>query len=69
MQDKFKFVYDEDNHPGDLDIILCGLDKEAADIYRDWKYKLHKNYLKNVEKGGIGRARQQKPRSGHTIDQ
>ena len=69
MQDKFKFVYDENNHPGDLDMILRGLDREATDIYRDWKYKLHKTYLKNVENGGIARARQQKPRSVHTIDQ
>ena len=57
MQDKFKFVYDEDNYPNDLDMILCGLDREAADIYHDWKHRLHKNYLKNVEKVGIARAR------------
>ena len=69
MQDKFRFVYDEENHPGDLDMILRGLDREAADVYCGWKYKLHQNYLKNVNESGIVRARQQKPRAMHTIDQ
>ena len=57
MQDKFKFVYDENNHLDDLDMILRGFDREVADIYRDWKYKLHKAYQKNVENGGIMRTR------------
>ena len=69
MQDKFKFAYDENNHLDNLNMILRGLDKEAADIYRDWKYKLHKTYQKNVKNGGIAKARQQKPRSIHTIEQ
>ena len=58
MQDKFKFVYDADHHPGDLDMILCGIDREAVDIYSDWKYKLHRTYKNNVRIGGIVRARQ-----------
>ena len=35
MQEKFNFVYDTRNHPGNLNLILRGIDKEAADIYRD----------------------------------
>ena len=69
MQDKFKFVYDVDNHPCDLDMVLHGIDREAVDIYNDQKYKLHRTYKNNVPIGGIVRARQQKPRSVHTIDQ
>ena len=57
MQDKFKFVYDIDNYPGDLDMILRRIDREAADIYYDWKYKRHKTYTNNVQNGGIVRAR------------
>ena len=57
MQDKFKFVYDVDNNPGDLDMILRGVDREAANIYCDWKYKLYITYKNNVQNGGLVRAR------------
>ena len=50
-------------------MILCGIDREAANIYCDWKYKLHRTYKNNGRISGIARARQQKPRSMYTIDQ
>ena len=48
MLDKFNFVYDVENHLGDLDLILCGINGEAADIYHDWKYNLQKAYINNM---------------------
>ena len=50
-------------------MILRGIDREVTDIYRDWKYKLHRTYKNNMQIGGIAKARQQKPRFVHTIDQ
>ena len=46
MQEKFNFVYDTENHSGDLNLILRGIDKETVDIYCDWKYNLHRAYRK-----------------------
>ena len=69
MQEKFNFVNDEENHLGDLNLILQGIDREAADIYRDWKYNLHRAYKNNMWIDGIARARQQKPKAFHTLDQ
>ena len=69
MQEKFNFVYDAKNHPGDLNLILQGIDRKVADIYRDWKYNLHRAYKNNVRISGIARERQKKPRVAHTLDQ
>ena len=57
MQEKFNFIYDVEHHFGDLDLIIRGIDREAADIYRDWKYNLHRAYKNNVLIGGIARVR------------
>ena len=48
MQEKFNFIYDADHHLSDLDLIICGIDREAVDLYYDWKYSLHKAYRNNV---------------------
>ena len=69
MQEKFNFVHDAENHLDDLNLILLGIDREAAYIYRYWKYNLHRAYRKNVRIGGIMRTRQQKPRAVHTMEQ
>ena len=63
----FNYIYDTQHHPGDLDLIIRGVDKETADIYRDWKYNMHKAYRNNIGLHGIVRARQQKPRSVYTM--
>ena len=68
MQEKFNFIYDA-QHSGDLDLIVRGIGREAVDIYRDWKYNLHRAYRNNVWLDGIARVRQQKPKVVHTIDQ
>ena len=69
MEEKFNFIYDSQQHPGDLDSIIRGIDKEAADIYCDWKYNLHRAYRTNVRLHDIERARQQKPKSVCTMEQ
>ena len=69
MQEKFNFIYDVEHHLGDLDPIIRGIDREAVDIYHDWKYNLHKTYKNNVRINSIARERQQKPRVVHTMDQ
>ena len=69
MQEKFNFIYDAQNHPGNVDLILQGIDKEAADLYRDWRYTLYRDYRSNVCIDGVVRATQQKPRSLQTMDQ
>ena len=68
MQEKFNFIYDAQHHPGDLELIMRGVDKKAADIYSDWKYNLYKAYRNNMGLHGIVRARQQKPRSVRTME-
>ena len=37
MQEKFNFIYDAKHHPGDFDLIIWGIDREATDIYYNWK--------------------------------
>ena len=69
MQEKFNFIYDAEHHPGDLDLIIHGIDREAVELYYNWKYSLHRAYRNNVQRGGIARARQQKPRAVHTMEQ
>ena len=69
MQEKFNFIYDAEHHPSDLDLIIRGIDREATDIYRNWKYNLHRAYRNNVQIDSITRARQQKPRAVRTMDQ
>ena len=68
MQKKFSFIYDA-QHPSDLDLIVREIDREAANIYYDWKYNLRRTYRNNVRHSGITRVRQQKPRAVHMIDQ
>ena len=69
MQEKFNFTYNVKNHPGDLDLIIQEIGKEATDLYRNWKYNLHRAYRNNVHIGGVAKARQQKPRVVQTMDQ
>ena len=69
MQKMFNFIYDAEHRLNDLNLIIRGIDREAADIYRDWKYNLHRAYKNNVQIGGIVRVRQQKPRAVYTMDQ
>ena len=53
----------------DLNLIIQGIDREAVDIYRDWKYNLHKTYRNNVRISGVARARQQRSKAVQTMDQ
>ena len=53
MHKKFNFFNDANYHPGDLDLIIRGIDREDADLYRDWKYSLHRAYKNNVQRGSI----------------
>ena len=69
MHGKINFVYDAKNHPGDFNLIVRGIDREVVDIYRDWKYNLHRAYRNNVRIDSFARVRQQKPRAVHTMDQ
>ena len=69
MQEKFNFIYDAQNHPSDLGLIIQGNDREAAYLYHDLKYNLHRAYKNNVRIGGVARARQQKPKAVQTMDQ
>ena len=57
MQEKFNFVYDTENYPDDVNLILRGIGREAADIYHDWKYNLYRAYINNLWIGGIAKAR------------
>ena len=41
---------DAEHHPGDLDLIIRGIDREATDLYRDWKYSLHRAYRNNTRR-------------------
>ena len=54
IQEKFNFIYDAEHHPSDLDLLIRGIDREAADI---WKYNLHRAYKNNVQTCGIMRVR------------
>ena len=57
MQEKFNFIYDAEHHPGDLDLIIHGINRETADLYRNWTYSLHRANRNNVQRGGIARVR------------
>ena len=69
IQEKFNFIYDAEHHPGDLDLIIRGIDREAADIYCNWNYNMHRAYRNNMQQGSIARVRQQKPTAVHTVEQ
>ena len=69
MQEKFKFIYDAQNHPSDLDLIIKGIDREVANLYHDWKYTFHRAYRNNMGIDGVVRVRQLKPRAIQTMDQ
>ena len=68
IQEKFNFVYDAESHLGAFNLILREIDREAVDIYHDWKYDMHKAYRNSMAIGGYARARQQKPRAVHIMD-
>ena len=57
MQEKFNFIYDAEHHLSDLNLIIRGIDREAANIYHDWKYNLHRAYKNNVLTSSIQRER------------
>ena len=56
IQKKFNSISDAENHPGDLNLILRGIEKEATGIYYDWKYNMHRAYRNNVRIDGIARV-------------
>ena len=69
MQERFNFIYDAEHYPGDLNLIIRGIEREAAVLYCDWKYNLQSAYKNNVWAGNIARAKQQKPGVVYTLDQ
>ena len=68
MQEKFTFVYDKVRFPDDIQSISHGIDKEAGDIYRDWKSRLSKSYKQSVRLGGLQMVRQKKPKTVKSQD-